>query len=292
MTINDSYAQTGTYHPFPEDNAAWSVSYGGWEPDYCYDRYYHMAGDTVINAMSYHQIHYYGWVGFPSFLTHMCDNWIYDSEPAYFCAIRQDTGLKQVYFIPWGDTTEALLYDFSLNVGDTLNTFNCPYSIGARVVSIDSMMIGNGYRKSFQVEMLSMQTKLIEGIGSITGLVEGLFVFESGGHLDCFSQNGQQLYPFTGGNCELVMNFNHTTETKDKLKISPNPVITEFLIETPNQFQNATFQLFTLPGVSVQEVSLLGSQTLIKRNGLPGGIYFYRIPDKGNLISTGKLIFR
>lgn len=83
--------------------------------------------------------------------------------------IRNDTSTKKVYTIG----PDSLLYDFSLNVGDSVKLKYC--SSGKVITTIDSVLVGTGYRKRF---IFYNGNQMIEGIGHVgdpTGYNAGLF---------------------------------------------------------------------------------------------------------------------
>lgn len=149
---------------------------------YCYvdDYTYSIDGDTIIGK-PYIKLKKTGWhhviYSHNNLTTH-------DStfSCTYFGSIRSDS-LKKVFFIGKGLSTESLLYDFNLNVGDTLplsfNYFSYEYNINI-VSSIDSILIDGVYRKKYNICTTTYPpyifASLIEGIGSTRGLFGNLVV--------------------------------------------------------------------------------------------------------------------
>ena len=119
-------AQAWKYHPMPDSNAVWRVDWSSsshcWPPS-LYSKYQYTIGmDTTIGIKTYKKIFRSGRAG-------MCGgsagSYIYN----YAGGMRQDTINKKVYFICPNYSTDTLLYDFSLHIGDTLHTvyiFNGP----------------------------------------------------------------------------------------------------------------------------------------------------------------------
>jgi len=87
-------------HFFPNSNAYFSVSYFK----------YWFEGDTIINSYQYKKV--FKQTGNP------IANF---DESVYYAALREDTIAERVYCIVEEDGIERLLYDFSLNVGDTIS---------------------------------------------------------------------------------------------------------------------------------------------------------------------------
>ena len=93
--------------------------------------------------------------------------------------IREDTTLRRVYFIPYCDTTEVLLYNFSLLQGDTI-TYNFPNSGGqitSGVFTVDSIKLKRDYKnyyhnhfylRNHNTPNTYSSLEMIEGVGSVT----------------------------------------------------------------------------------------------------------------------------
>jgi hypothetical protein len=199
MGTTVSIAQTQKYHPFKESDASWIVSAGGTQGAPCYEVKYFMDGDTVLNGLSYIKIKSYGWYG--SSGINGCEPWAYwtyHGTPSYVGGLRNDTAQRKVYFLRSSDTTESLLYDFSLSIGDTLHPgFNNLNAGDVVVDSFDSVFVGNNYRRIMYVNSYGggSISGIIEGIGSQSGLVEDLFMgFGFGSHLNCYAESNQTMY--------------------------------------------------------------------------------------------------
>lgn len=65
--------------------------------------HYYTTADTTFNSVVYKQVHH-------NFFNNL----------SYTGALREDTLTKQVFFVPMDSTSEILLYDFSLGVGDSV----------------------------------------------------------------------------------------------------------------------------------------------------------------------------
>ncbi len=150
------------YFSFPEEDAVWNHFFEtceGTKLDYYYSTYYALGlyGDTTINSLEYSKLY-------------LLEDSVYNSNAELQGYIREDS-LKRVYYVGpnfWGhyEEDEVLLYDFSVSVGDTID-----YGIweGTVIKSIDSVLIGDSYRKRFCV--WENYDYYIEGIGSTNGLL-------------------------------------------------------------------------------------------------------------------------
>jgi hypothetical protein len=100
----------------------------------------------------------------------------FDSANSVFSGfVREDD--KQVY-IRYLDSNEYIIYDFSINQGDTISMgmINHQYPISFRCDTIDSLLICNEYKKRLSMTPLNNSDALpqqwIEGLGSTAGIVE------------------------------------------------------------------------------------------------------------------------
>lgn len=120
----------------------------------------------------------------------------------YIGGLRNDTESRVYYFPTWSDE-EMLLYDFEVEIGDTLYNNQWFNPSGFIVVSfIDSIEVSTHFRKRIHFapypdEYPLSLTPWIEGIGSMRGLL-----FQSGdvptngtwGELVCFMHNNITVY--------------------------------------------------------------------------------------------------
>ncbi len=214
----NTFCQFNTYHPFPKYYAAWGQQehYPPGTPYFKYYNYY-LAGDTVFNGTVYKKVF-------------RADS-VSDS---LYAAIREDNN-KRIY-LHWGKSggsQDTLLYDFNLTVG-----INMPptylYGSNTKVLSCDSILIGTAYRKEFYIIPNSPTgpgLDIIEGIGGTDGLFE--FVHTPIGcpfNLDCFQQNGINLYNFNGstGKCPIykvdsLSGIGTISADQTALSVYPNP---------------------------------------------------------------------
>ena len=77
-----------------------------------------------------------------------------------------------------------------------------------------------------------------------------------------------------------------TEETNTTL--FPNPAKDQFIIK--NEWANNII-LYNMLGMPVRKVSLNKNETIIYRNNLKKGLYFYNLYDKNKILETGKILF-
>ena len=254
-------------------------------------------GDTLIGGLSYfklyttlhNDLHVYT----PPFsqVIHT-----YDSTGPVF--LRYDTLMKKVYYLPGIDSTERLIYDFGLQVGDTVPMQSSEFP-GAFVDSIDTINIFGIQAKRFFVNIgdsgLDWLNFIVEGMGGTNGLLyfRPEFGSLSGGtittHLNCF-QFGDSTFLLGDIECPFIdfVSAVRPLEKQAALMISPNPTHDFFNISISDELLNATFTLFDCLGRVVQSFKLTELNSTAQLNS--SGIYFWQIEDKSRLIKTGKLV--
>lgn len=290
IVFKSSNAQTNVYHPFPDSNAIWNYEMqmicfgGGYTHDY-YSIVY--TGDTIIGPYNYHRL------GTPYVNHFQQGNCGSATTGSGF--IRQDTLLKKVFLMLPPDTTEQLLYDFTMQVGDTVRGYIGSYAFPQNIVyAIDSVLVGNNYRKRWLVNPYYL-IYFIEGIGSTYG-----FIIPSPGNitdgpdytLTCFSQDSQPLYPDTTTSCEIIDLTRDPRVGKVSATLSPNPFHTSSKLEIRNlntdpsgfviKIYNAMGALIRSEEVSNDEVNSPSqarprdiTSYILHRSSLSDGLYFF-----------------
>jgi hypothetical protein len=283
-----SNGQTNVYHPFPDSNAHWS-EYAGWlvggGPCYVDDFYtLFLLGDTVVQTKTYHKIYQSG------FISSNCPPPGYYYYNQYKGAMRQDIAMKKVYFLPPSSFNDTLLYDFNLNVGDTLplTYFNNTTYI---VTSIDSVLVGTNYHKQFNMDNLSYPLyAIIEGVGSLFGLYNPFAEpFESSSQLSCFSNN-DQYYP-SNSNCTFALGIADTNYEILSTSIFPNPFTSQTTLQIDKSLANSSLTLYNSLGQQVKQVNNISGQTVtLHRDNLPSGLYYLQLTQDNKTIATDKLV--
>lgn len=211
----------------------------------------------------------------------------------YAGAIRQDTNIKKVFFVAPTNSSEELLYDFNMAVGDTVKGYLSEYNPSLFTVdSIDSVMVGNDYRKRWHI-VPCFEIYLIEGIGSTFGLIERLGCNPDQDRYDltCFKQNSSILFPANATNCELITHVDNTTIKRNELIVSPNPFHTTAAVHINSEMEKGDLKIYNLMGLLVREENLVNQKThLLIRAELPNGIYFLQITNNKGQSVTRKII--
>ncbi len=184
--------------------------------EYYFERYYsiEISGDTLIGGTNYHKLVSPEQVFHSNGACNISGTW---TAPGFYAgAIRQDIANKKVFYVDTMTYTEQLLYDFNLQVGDTVKGFYVSNNpcwdeiVGGLVVGIDSVMIGNSYRKRWNIGgcFNTPDIYFIEGIGSTYGLIDNFFLAGATDHpihrLQCFTKMDSLLFPSSLSSCQFM----------------------------------------------------------------------------------------
>lgn len=255
-------------------------------------------GDTLISGLPYfklyttrHNILYV--YTFPGTLTYHT----YDSIGPSF--IRYDTLVKRVYYLPSIDSTERLIYDFDLQVGDT-TPMQSEYFPTTIIRAIDTVsLFGAPVRRFFLTDVSDPYIEhfnyILEGMGGSNGLSYyqpevlwlGGMAFSTG--LRCF-QNQDSIYAPYDGECPFVDFISAVDPIAEDhtLTISPNPTQGLFVITIGEELLNATCTIVSSLGQVTQSFKLTELNSTGQLN-VPG-IYFWRVEQDGRLVGSGKII--
>lgn len=258
----------------------WTEGYSSWNYQYVQTQNWFYKGDTLIISHNY-------------------------SNTGYLL-IREDTISKRIYAIDRvykADTEEHLLYDFSLNVGDTfLSRKNQGWGIDTfifTVKSIDSVIIDSVYHKIWTLKNVYYNTsqyyfidyRVIEGIGSEYGLMFPLMpgLFESSTSLICFKNKGKIITvpnP-SGGNdllspttCLLSIKTQH--DVNKTTTIVPNPANEYSTINFPYTIQRGQLLIINSLGQVVADKEIHNRQQIRLGSLSASGLYYYKVIDKQN----------
>lgn len=302
LSVSIGYGQTNVYYPFP-DSVIWRVDYHydfvfqfPCEKFYYFE--YYSTGDTLINASIYRKIYVNevrdteACVGRPYYLP----------VPGYVGALRDDSTANKTFFVFPNTTTDSLLYDYNLMVGDTVKGiiaqyFN-RYDTGV-VISIDSVLTSGQYRKrwNFRQDENDYPAFIIEGIGTSSGLIEPLYPSElewTERYLICVKDSTQTYFSSNHNSaigCNTIISGTNQLNLQSSLSIFPNPFSNETTIKTDQDLKNATIFIINTYGQLVRQIKgLSGNEIKLNRENLSGGVYFLRLIQENRTITTCKLI--
>jgi hypothetical protein len=278
-----------TYNPLIRPNTFWNENFGD-GMQFCRatggERLY-FQGDTMINGFQYEILR-----GHPlySLSTPYCPPYAADfSTSTIVNYMREDTATKQVFvytddFNGNHPSGGYLLFDFSLNVGDTIN--------GMIVNTIDSVTLLDGAtRKRWNFDP-SGNFFYIEGIGGKQGMYHPFQRVGLGYWTEplCISENGSEIY---GDRCnDNVLSVKEPPPTVS-FEIYPNPAQDGITVELPSDFnhQSAIISIFNAQGQVLQEQkSIVDNTVILSLLDYPAGMYFIQVRDEDKIIGIEKFV--
>ena len=181
----------------------------------------------MINNRTYQVVYYRGRITGQSGCEVPLTSFVSEKNDVARYCIRNEG--KKVYFKGLlSDTTEFLMYDFGLNVGEVV-----PYLVPSHVItSIDSVLMGSKWHKRFHTGFqgpagMNEALDIIEGMGCRVGLLppgsgDNMYRLQK---LKCFRETNDVIfYPDNACTCYI---YEHGTtgigETQNVVKITANP---------------------------------------------------------------------
>jgi len=258
------------YFPFPDSNATWCDERydNGWPNSNYYYFFYKTNGKKTINDTVY---------------TIISDN--YDQIRCY---LREEN--KKVFCKLTPDDPEFVLYDFDIDIGDTVILHQCSgESYNGYVEGTDSLLIGEQYHKRYFIQCWEwLSFYFTEGIGSDAGLMYcDLPWVDYYGNLFCFSLN-DTIYKTDGsgekgsGDCWQYIGIQETPS--EQIEVYPNPVSYYIYV---NYDKKCKLVLSDLSGRQARS----SFSNYINVSDLEQGIYLLRIYSfTGNLLNKYKIL--
>lgn len=287
VSITTSTLTAQNYLPMAVDSSYWVLS----DNDNCSNisfqtdeniTQYYLYGDTVISSVTYKKV--YRRTGYKS----ACFDTVISYSPfILYAALRDDTLNKKVYAIlfqnlngtPCPTNQEFMLYDFDLQVGDSIKTNDwC-------ILSVDEEIISTNYTSTFSIPNvknleLSNGFYLYEGIGSSLGLFELIWISVSGIQ--------QVLVDYCRGSCDLITTINEKNKLQEQISVYPNPSHGIFNIALPTVQDEVQVTIYNLSGQQL-EYLIIKDKGVIDLSKQPNGIYFVKVIHQQQVI-TKKII--
>jgi hypothetical protein len=281
------------YFPLPDSNAIWTTLH--YTPFGSAVKKNGIFGDTVFNGITYKKV-------YESY------DYNFNLATAYFKgAIRESN--KKVYLMNTSDNTESVLYDFTLNIGDTAKVKHVNgFQFSLKVSAIDYISIYGQNHKRWKFNSAGLHTEeyWIEGIGSSFGLMIPLFTgSDACFNLLCASQNNNLIYEYAVPanpvcyvaipyDCDGVSGQVSVSELSSKNNTSvvfPNPFSNSAILKTNMQLHHAILKIYDLlEREAFTQINLNGTEVKINKENLSAGNYYYKLIQNDALISTGKLV--
>ena len=277
-----------TYFPFPTDSADWynsltcqlasCPSTSPKAPDELMQ-----FGDTVINTKTYRKL--------------------YNKQSSSLHSFYREFNKRIYSKYPLGgtfgnDTAEFVLYDFNLNVGDTVYikvptswSVVCPATLKRVIATISSTVLPSGTHKTFDFQTISGTCcpmppfKWIEGVGSDVGLLYNLNYYywsiclSNPGpyqiNLVCNFRNGVSYY---SNGCTITGLNTLTNIASENVNVFPNPNSGQQNVNVIATENIKSLSIKDVLGKEVKFISNINSKEYnADLNSLSNGVYLITI---------------
>ncbi len=219
--------------------------------------------------------------------------------------MREDTDEKKVFIrYEEGNTNwEELMYDFGMNVGDTLSYTSWGIQYTLRVDSIRSIEYMNGFETKIFYNSCRADGEneyfpcgnWIEGMGTTYNIIPKQPIGLLGEYLDyellCFSQNDELLYKSSNySTCDE--NYLSTNDLSDsKIKILTNPVRNRLQVELNDYSVWKQYRIInTLGSTILESVNISSSDLSIDLSKVKTGTYIFQMMDKYGKFGNCKFV--
>ncbi|MBL4594447.1 MAG: T9SS type A sorting domain-containing protein [Flavobacteriales bacterium] len=292
------------YKPMLKENKTWEDILEYWNQlplqnhSHKYSIYY-INGDTMVNGTQYQKLYSHDTT------TYGAGNTIipgYPSQNNGYKLIREDTTTRKIWlryqFSFDTISREVLLYDFSLNVGDTVQSFNVyaynPSSIHTKAVidSIGLTTLNNNevVRKFHLTPLFTHQpTYFIESIGGeFSFLIPLEPVFEYTSLLTCVKDSGIVLHNPGWHPCGSIVGINNNYIINSLFELYPNPNNGENILISGKDLN--LIKIYNIHSQLIKTVVIENDKTELSLINQSKGIYLVKAQFSNGEIVTKKLI--
>ena len=286
LLVSACAVKAQAYIPFPVSNAMWTERHGNGDTTPSYFCYGLINEDTTLNIVTYHKL--------------------FKSVDSVFTAseciggLREDS-MKRIFYYDFATAHEHMLYDFSVQPGDTVDSD--PGSAGI-VYSIDSININGNYHKRINFETYNgnfwTYGSWIEGIGnsSLGGLLGSAMLqptCDCASNLICFKQNNVWQYHnplYISNTCiNDALAVENITTAQASVSIYPNPLTGAGTIHVEGITSAAGINIYSITGTLLHTYQVTNNTNItINSNQYPAGIYYYRLINSTGNTTGGKFV--
>jgi len=238
---------------------------------------YRTIGDTLIDNFTYKIIWKSGVRTFyPSGPTGFCNNTQPEEIQELAAFLRQEG--RKIFWRNGFDTQDQLIYNFELQVGDSLPVSGINFWNDIVITSIDTILVNGEERLSYQFSNAPV-SYYVEGIGHSGGFLQYIPpMLECGHSLNCYGQNDIPLYPETPqAPCDYTVGI-ETEVASSEFSIYPNPAQDVLTIEL-NVAGNKTIEITNMNGQVIEMHNFSKTSNQVSISAFPAGVYFVKIQN-------------
>lgn len=242
--------------PFPRKNAIWQIEIQ-WHGTS--GKSYKTFGDTLLQGKNFAKI-YRGDIS---------TNW----QPTYVGAYRVDSLGEKVYYWEKGAASDILIYDFSLQVGDTL-----PNSKNLVITSVDTVFDYGKLRRRQHFRLALNFGFIEEGVGSLTGPFETRYydALDNQYELVCFSDMRSDSLKLSENpiwDCNLPLSVSEDREPSASYRLFPNPTTGPFTFSSTSS-KPQKIRIFDARGQLVFETSVPSGELQVDLGPNKKGLFY------------------
>lgn len=234
LSAQETNKDDGFLNAFTAERAEWIIDYTNYDiPQHKFMDKVILEGDTVIDGMNWRFIKDNWRIG-----THLIR---VDGQKVIFRPLETD-------LLPTHLKKETVIYDFSLEVGDSVWVYSWEDKVYEKITQVDSVVLNDGKKHKRLIYNNDELFSFIEGVGSVfesplcmliphvTGSNNNTFV--------CCHVNDQLLYKNPHYvDCEGVIVANETIQTSDNLKLFMSDDVLNVRFEEEKSFDVAIYSL-------------------------------------------------
>ena len=286
------YGNSQTYYPTGTDSTSFYIScvatdvtppYTYWVEQFTY------SGDTIIKGKTYVKCYNnYNQLDTNYNVISLSFNY------TYLFAVRDSA--KQVFFMLNNDSVERMLFDFSINVGDTMNHYpdiNASSPIISVLTSIDSFLVRypiSHYRKRYNYSgQFGVSSNFIEGL-------EFRFlgypinpIRTSSCELTCIQQESDFIYKLCDTcDCYSILDKHRKLiieeNSLEEIIVYPNPFSDIINVDFKTNKTDGLIKLFGISGRKILEKKINQDKSInINLSKLPSGVYIVSLETNGEM---------
>ncbi|MBL7807552.1 MAG: T9SS type A sorting domain-containing protein [Saprospiraceae bacterium] len=279
------------YHPMLVEGRNWDVFVRPAEFPICtYEQasHYYLGPDTLLNGTLYKPLVLQAIRSNPP--APFCGGFYRDTSQSYSGGwLREDTLLRRVYKLEPGAVAEVLLFDFSLQSGDTLWYDHGGFAID----SVYPVTLENGeVRLAFDLDAENGLpfgiNKYVEGLGYLMGAFIQVFLPFEGWSVTTCVRDGETVLYQTGPGCIGTVSGVAEQPERASIRVSPNPFSSRLQLRMNPQNEELQFSLLDVNGriLLQQPIPANTEQVELLVPNLPSGLYFWAAQG----VVLGKLV--
>lgn len=200
--------------------------------------------------------------------------------------VRQEE--RKIYFLTEG--IDSLFTSYDLEVGDELNGYFGALNPDKIIHTIDSVLVGETYRRIFFTDTDAdpfPESQLIEGIGHINGFDSGYFFSNTSygeywelslfNGIRCYGEEHVKLWPGVGEECtpSLTLELEEEEGILSNIRLYPNPTTNLINISAASIIKFVRIQ--AIDGALLQEIEINALTGQINLTDYSKGIYIANI---------------